>query len=100
MLPFVLMLIIKLYFLTIVVFLMSFNLIFIDYYTCVIPFTVALNSNFHPFPSIQEWAANNETRGQIEDTVLYGYYSKCILLIHVHMGAHKKNKINICVHPN
>lgn len=30
--------------------------------------------------NIQEWAANNETRGQIEDTVLYGYYSKCILL--------------------
>ncbi|KAI3363123.1 hypothetical protein L3Q82_011772 [Scortum barcoo] len=27
------------------------------------------------FGNIQEWAANNETRGQIEDTVLYGYYT-------------------------
>lgn len=44
------------------------------------------------FGNIQEWAANNETRGQIEDTVLYGYYSKCILLMHVYMGAHKKEK--------
>ncbi len=25
---------------------------------------------------IQDWAANNETRQQIENTVLYGYYSK------------------------
>lgn len=39
--------------------------------------------------NIQEWAANNETRGQIEDTVLYGYYSKCILLIPVYVDAHK-----------
>lgn len=26
--------------------------------------------------NMQEWAANNATRTQIEDTVLYGYYSK------------------------
>lgn len=40
--------------------------------------------------NIQDWAANNETRGQIEDTVLYGYYSKyCILLILLHGGAFK-----------
>lgn len=33
-------------------------------------------SNRFFFGVIQEWAANNETRAQIEDTVLYGYYSK------------------------
>lgn len=38
------------------------------------------------FAFIQEWAANNETRAQIEDTVLYGYYSKCILFIVVYFG--------------
>ena len=53
----------------------------IDGCSCVILFTVELNSNFHFFfADIQEWASNNETRAQIEDTVLYGYYSKCILL--------------------
>lgn len=39
--------------------------------------------------NIQEWAANNETRGQIEDTVLYGYYSKCIYLITLYVDAHE-----------
>uniref|UniRef100_A0A8D0D0G5 Lysosomal cobalamin transport escort protein LMBD1 n=1 Tax=Sander lucioperca TaxID=283035 RepID=A0A8D0D0G5_SANLU len=29
----------------------------------------------HPNGTYKEWAANNETRGQIEDTVLYGYYT-------------------------
>lgn len=55
-----------------------------------------LNSDFYPGPfvgAIQEWAATNETRDQIEDTVLYGYYSKCIFFIHVCVGTHTK-KIN------
>uniref|UniRef100_A0AAQ5Y1B9 Lysosomal cobalamin transporter n=1 Tax=Amphiprion ocellaris TaxID=80972 RepID=A0AAQ5Y1B9_AMPOC len=30
----------------------------------------------YPNGTYKEWAANNETRGQIEDTVLYGYYKK------------------------
>ncbi|XDV50671.1 hypothetical protein PO909_019689 [Leuciscus waleckii] len=30
----------------------------------------------YPNGTYKEWAANNETRQQIEDTVLYGYYSK------------------------
>ncbi|KAE8280527.1 putative lysosomal cobalamin transporter LMBR1 domain-containing protein 1 [Larimichthys crocea] len=29
----------------------------------------------YPNGTYKEWAANNETRGQIEDTVLYGYYT-------------------------
>ncbi|NP_001008612.1 lysosomal cobalamin transport escort protein LMBD1 [Danio rerio] len=29
----------------------------------------------HPNGTYKEWAANNETRVQIEDTVLYGYYT-------------------------
>ncbi|XP_035519339.1 lysosomal cobalamin transport escort protein LMBD1 isoform X2 [Morone saxatilis] len=29
----------------------------------------------YPNGTYKEWAANNETRGQIEDTVLYGYYN-------------------------
>uniref|UniRef100_A0A8C9STT7 Lysosomal cobalamin transport escort protein LMBD1 n=1 Tax=Scleropages formosus TaxID=113540 RepID=A0A8C9STT7_SCLFO len=29
----------------------------------------------------KEWAANNETRGQIEDTVLYGYYTLFLIIL-------------------
>ncbi|KAM4607768.1 lysosomal cobalamin transport escort protein LMBD1 isoform 3-T3 [Polymixia lowei] len=29
----------------------------------------------YPNGTYKDWAANNETRGQIEDTVLYGYYT-------------------------
>ena len=47
------------------------------------------------FVDIQEWAANNETRAQIEDTVLYGYYSKCPLLILVYLGKHNKSNVHV-----
>uniref|UniRef100_A0A8C7YD14 Uncharacterized protein n=1 Tax=Oryzias sinensis TaxID=183150 RepID=A0A8C7YD14_9TELE len=33
----------------------------------------------HPNGTYKEWAANNETREQIENTVLHGYYSKCLI---------------------
>ncbi|XP_046885269.1 lysosomal cobalamin transport escort protein LMBD1 [Hypomesus transpacificus] len=32
----------------------------------------------NPNGTYKDWAANNETRGHIEDTVLYGYYSECL----------------------
>uniref|UniRef100_A0A8C7KMM4 Lysosomal cobalamin transport escort protein LMBD1 n=1 Tax=Oncorhynchus kisutch TaxID=8019 RepID=A0A8C7KMM4_ONCKI len=35
----------------------------------------------HPNGTYKEWAENNETRGQIEDTVLYAYYSLYSLLL-------------------
>lgn len=66
--------------------------VFVDWFTCVIPFIakrLIFTMDFS-LGNIQEWAANNETRGQIEDTVLYGYYSKYILLIPVYVNAHKK----------
>lgn len=70
--------------------------VLIDCYTCVNPFNVEPILIFTMDFScgyIQEWAANNETRGQIEDTVLYGYYSKFILLILVSVGANKKMNV-------
>ncbi|XP_055757699.1 lysosomal cobalamin transport escort protein LMBD1 isoform X1 [Salvelinus fontinalis] len=35
----------------------------------------------HPNGTYKEWAENNETRGQIEDTVLYAYYSLYSILL-------------------
>uniref|UniRef100_A0A673BU73 Lysosomal cobalamin transport escort protein LMBD1 n=1 Tax=Sphaeramia orbicularis TaxID=375764 RepID=A0A673BU73_9TELE len=44
--------------------------------SALLPVDIFLVS-FMKFPNgtYKEWAANNETRGQIEDTVLYGYYT-------------------------
>eukprot|EP00063_Salmo_salar_P035875 XP_014010710.1 PREDICTED: probable lysosomal cobalamin transporter [Salmo salar] len=35
----------------------------------------------HPNGTYKEWAEHNETRGQIEDTVLYAYYSLYSILL-------------------
>ncbi|XP_076141493.1 lysosomal cobalamin transport escort protein LMBD1 [Alosa pseudoharengus] len=44
--------------------------------SALLPVDIFLVS-FMKFPNgtYKDWAANNETRGQIEDTVLYGYYT-------------------------
>uniref|UniRef100_A0A3Q1AYA8 Lysosomal cobalamin transport escort protein LMBD1 n=1 Tax=Amphiprion ocellaris TaxID=80972 RepID=A0A3Q1AYA8_AMPOC len=60
----------------------------------------------YPNGTYKEWAANNETRGQIEDTVLYGYYTLysiilfCVFLwipfVYFYYEERDDNNVNKC----
>uniref|UniRef100_A0A3Q2VGN8 Lysosomal cobalamin transport escort protein LMBD1 n=1 Tax=Haplochromis burtoni TaxID=8153 RepID=A0A3Q2VGN8_HAPBU len=60
----------------------------------------------YPNGTYKEWAANNETRGQIEDTVLYGYYTLysiiliCVFLwipfVYFYYEERDDNNVNRC----